>query len=219
MAKLKIAQVNSITATELHDLHVSPTLVGGYNVGGTGGNTSITGSQIQPTVKIGASSATTGSILAQKGIHRFRVYDGTDVGRCVLSNLPSANLTADTMSIQVNTNYLTGVEANAMVVSGASTSAYVTWSTSVGPGTPAVGQFITGLSNIVSNVTITAVNTTTNVTVGYASQVFTNVAASSCNISVFAERINNKFVHGFNGVRYRYHLEQPDANFVRVPFA
>lgn len=217
MAKLKIAHLDA--DNNLHDLKVSPTLVNGFNVGGTGGLTSITGPQIEPTVKIGAASAAAGSILAQKGIHRFRVTDGTNTGRCTLSNLPSANLTADTMSIQVNTNYLTDVTANAMVVSGASTEAYVTWTTSVGPGTPAVGQFITGLSNILSNATISAINTTTNVTVSYDSQVFTNVAASSCNISVFAERINNKFVHGFNGIRYRYHLAQPDADFVRVPFA
>lgn len=72
MAKLKIQKLNgSITV----DSYVSPTLIGGEHIGGTGGYTSQTIPTIQPTVKVGTATATVGSIIAQKGAHKFQVSD------------------------------------------------------------------------------------------------------------------------------------------------
>jgi hypothetical protein len=95
MAKLKITKNNGTT-----DAHVSPTLVNGSNIGGTGGLTSQTGLQIRPTVKIASNSAASGSILTQKGAHKFRVTDGTNTGICELVNLATPTA-ANTMSIVV----------------------------------------------------------------------------------------------------------------------
>ena len=91
MAKLKIAGINNGVPTD----RSSP---GG--IGGVGGLTSLSGNQIQPTVKIGSASAASGSIIAQKGMHKFRVTDGTTTGTCTLVNLATPTV-ANTMSIVV----------------------------------------------------------------------------------------------------------------------
>jgi hypothetical protein len=217
MAKLKITNTDS--SGQIHDKSVSPTLVNGFNVGGTGGNTSQTGSQIQPQVKIGSAGATTGSILAQKGRKEFRVYDGSTVGSCTLVNLATPTA-ADTMSIQIDTAALTTARANAMVASGASTTAYITNFTYAGPGALAVGQVVTG-TGATGTVTINAVSSSSNITVTYASQTFANVASSTFYTTLNASRITNRFVHDFgtattNPVKYRYHLAEPDSTFVKV---
>ena len=84
MAKLKITKtsVSYITVDEF----VSPTLVNGYHIGGTGGLIGQSGQQIAPVVYLMGSSQTTGSILFQKGAHKFRVTDGTYVGTATLVN-------------------------------------------------------------------------------------------------------------------------------------
>ena len=99
MAKLKITKTSA--SGVLVDAHISPTIVNGYNVGGTGGLTSQAGQQIRPYVKIGSASAAAGSILFQKGAHKFRVTDGTNTGTCTLANAGSGSLTANQMSITV----------------------------------------------------------------------------------------------------------------------
>lgn len=215
MAKLKIAHLAS--GGTLHDLKVSPTLVNGVNVGGTGGNTSITGQQIQPTVKVGASSATTGSILAQKGAHKFRVWDGSSAGVCTLVNrfTPTAN---DTMSIQVNTALLGS--ANVVATGGAQTFTYVNWATAnvAGPVTPAAGMTLTG-TGITGNVVIDSITTVAglaNANVTISSQTVSAQNFTDVDVSVCAWRISNKFVHDFSDTKYRYHLAAPDATFVQV---
>jgi hypothetical protein len=100
MAKLKIAGINNGTTT---DRYVSPILISGNHIGGTGGLTSLSTNTIQPAVKIGSASAGTGSIIAQKGIHKFRVTDGTNTGTCTLVNKASGSLAAGEMSIAVTT--------------------------------------------------------------------------------------------------------------------
>ena len=96
-----------ITVTEasngqIHDRYTSPQYINSAYVGGTGGVTSQTGRQIQPAVYITGGSATTGSILAQKGRKAFRVTDGSLTGECTLVN--TGNLTvAGTMSIEITT--------------------------------------------------------------------------------------------------------------------
>jgi hypothetical protein len=91
MAKLKIAGINNGVQT---DRGIASGL------GGVGGLTSLSGNQIQPTVKVGSASAASGSIIAQKGIHKFRVTDGTNIGICTLVNLATPTV-ANTMSIVV----------------------------------------------------------------------------------------------------------------------
>ena len=80
----------------------SATVDTGYPVGTAqvGGLTSISGNQIQPQVKVGSASAGAGSIIAQKGIRKFLVTDGSNEGVCALANTDVGNLTANTMSIE-----------------------------------------------------------------------------------------------------------------------
>ena len=240
MAKLKITHNNNGTPT---DAYVSPTLVGGVHFGGTGGNTTQTGYQIQPTVKIGTNSATTGNILFQKGSHKFRVSDNAspnNVGTCTLVNIPTPTA-SNTMSIQVNTAYLGGANANAYVSSGASTSAYITYNVSnlAAYSGPTVGQFVFG-TGATGNVTVTAINSTVggvgNITVSYPSQTFANISYltnTTINTGFMACRITNKFVYDFgsdgnlsdningsyNPNKYRYHLAGPTTTFVQVASA
>jgi len=238
MAKFNIQQT-SVDGI-VHDRYQSPVLVGGFHIGGVGGNTAQTGQQIQPMVKIGSNSATTGNIIAQKGSHKFRVTDNANppnVGKCILANIATP-VVANTMSIAVNTAVLTTAAANAYVASGASTSAYVTGFTVAGPVSLAVGQTITG-TGATGNVYITAINSASNVTITYTSQTFSNVASGTFNTTVYASKINSKFVwdwgtdgnrntttgtntfyaSGYNPNRYRYHLAAPTSIFVQVASA
>lgn len=96
MAKLKIAKTNS----GIHDAYTSPTLISGNHIGGVGGIVSQAGPQIHPQVKVGSASATDGSILRQKGTHKFLVTDGTNKGICTLVNLATPTA-PNTMSIGI----------------------------------------------------------------------------------------------------------------------
>ena len=96
MAKLKIAH-NDTT-----DKYVSPTLISGNYIGGTGGDTGQTLPTIAAKVKVGSNSAGDGFIIAQKGIRKFRVQDAlTNKGTCTLVNKASGSLAANEMSILV----------------------------------------------------------------------------------------------------------------------
>jgi P2-related tail formation protein len=82
MAKLKITKTRTgaagyeAGATIMVDRYAMTTQIPtGTYVGGTGGYTAQTGRQIQPTVKVGSAGATTGSIVTQKGAHKFQVAD------------------------------------------------------------------------------------------------------------------------------------------------
>ena len=99
MAKLKIANTNSVTG-QVVDSYTSPTLISGNHIGSVGGITSQVGPQIHPQVKIGTHAATDGSILCQKGAHKFLVTDGTYTGICKLVNLATPTV-ANTMSIGI----------------------------------------------------------------------------------------------------------------------
>jgi hypothetical protein len=76
MAKLKIQKLNGSTTV---DSYTGPTTVSGNYLGGVGGFTSQTIATIQPTVKVGAADATVGSIITQKGAHKFQVSDENTV--------------------------------------------------------------------------------------------------------------------------------------------
>lgn len=67
MAKFKVAHISADVGTY------------GISTGLTGGLTSLSGSQIQPRVKIGGGTEATGSILAAKGSKKFAVTDGATI--------------------------------------------------------------------------------------------------------------------------------------------
>lgn len=214
MAKLKITQTD--ISGQVHDSHTGPENVNGAYVGGTGGLTSQAGSQIQPTVKVGSAGVTTGSILAQKGIRKFRVTDGTNVSTCTLVNLATPTA-ADTMSIQVNVASLSGATITAYTAS-TSTVSYVTGFTQTGPVALAAGQVVTG-TGFTGVVTIGSLISASNVALSYTSQNNANVSGVVVSATVNASRITNRFVTDFASVKYRYHLATPDATFVEVKYA
>ena len=219
MAKLKITQTDS--SGQIHDRYTGPEYINNAFVGGTGGLTSQTGRQIQPKVKVGSGSATTGSILAQKGRKEFRVYDGTNISNCTLVNLATPTA-ADTMSIQVNVATLTGATITSLTAS-TSTVAYVTAFTQVGPVALAAGQVVTGTA-FTGVVTIGSIVSASNIALSYTSQTNANLTGVAVSSTINASRITNRYVHDFgtattNPIKYRYHLATPDSTFVEVKYA
>ena len=245
MAKLKITQTTSITNVTYPeptvDRYVSPVVIDGSHIGGTGGLTSQAGYQIAPTVKIGTNASAAGSVLAQKGSHKFRVTDGTNKGDCKLVNLATPTV-SNTMSIQVN--LATATAANLTTTTGSATTfAYVTYASAniAGPVAVTAGQVLTG-TGITGTVTIQTVSVAgglANANVSFTSQTVSNIAGTGTfSISCFASKINNKYVWDFgndgypvtstsgsftgganNPTRYRYRLATPDATFVQVASA
>jgi hypothetical protein len=197
----------------------------GNVIGGTGGLTSITGTQIRPNVYVsGASAATYGSIKQQKGRAKFLVTDGTYTGVCTLQNLPNANLSSTQMSIGVDTAYITYANVNA--AAGSQTYAYITYLTAnvTGPKAVAAGDYIRGTSitgNVIVN-TVTANTTTlqTNANVTFSSQSVSNVNnTSGLYVGGYAARLSNKFVRDFNGNKFQWTFGNPTATTVRIPGA
>jgi len=228
MAKLKITKTsNGVTI----DKYVSPTVVNGYHLGGTGGDTSQSGNQLQGQVHINGHTAGQGFIIAQKGIHKFLVQDASaNTGVCTLANTP--NPAAGQMNILVNLSTLTTANVvTAGNIAGGATSAYVTYtvSTVVGPvAAPRVGDYIIGFTGNASVAQVTAINATAagvgNVTVVASGNVGAQNSVTVTN-STYASRITNKFVYDFgndgNGYpnKFRYRLAAPDATFVQVQSA
>jgi hypothetical protein len=244
MAKLKISQTNSqqnVTYPQGRgDKFVSPTLIGGYPFGGVGGLTSQSGLQIQPQVYVNAvgGGSAAGSIIAQKGSHKFRVTDGTRTGTCQLVNSP--NLTAGQMNILITLSTVTASVASANVAGGA-TSTYVTWSgTPTGVyATPRVGDYIIGFAGNAAVARVTAINTASNVTIATGGNVGAQSSIAGVTNNTYASKITNKFVYdftsdgqpdstngtitfmtsGYNPNKYRYVLGAgagPNATFVKV---
>jgi hypothetical protein len=203
MAKLKIVNQTSQTSVTYPqpegDRYVSPTLINGNHIGGVGGLTSDTGLQIKPTVKVGSNGAAVGSILAQKGAHKFRVTDGTNTGTCVLTN--NTTLAANQMNLWANVCIIPSATMGSANVAGGATSATITWSagTTIGPVvTPRVGDYIVGfVSSSIGTygANVTAVNSPTSITVFVTG----NVAASTtlANAMTLVSRIDNKYIHDF----------------------
>jgi len=243
MAKLKITNTTSVTNVTYPqpegDRYTGPQYINGAYVGGTGGLTSQTGRQIQGQVYVKGSSSQQGSILAQKGSHKFRVQDaGGKIGVCTLVNSP--NPTAGQMNILLTLNNSTAAIAAANVA-GNATSTTVTFSSVTGPvALPRVGDYLSFGSapsaNIGTFTQVTAMNgsTATITTTG-------NVSASSVAVGVctYASKINNRHVwdwysdgqmdsttgtttfytNGYNPTRWRYHLATPDATFIQAQYA
>lgn len=99
MAKLKISSTPTGGGQQV-DMYTSPTLISGNHVGSVGGIRTQPGPQIAPQVKIGSASVATGSILRQKGAHKFLATDGTNTAICTLVNLATPTV-ANTMSIGI----------------------------------------------------------------------------------------------------------------------
>jgi len=234
MAKLKI----TVTSTDgiIHDRYTAPYQINGAYVGGTGGNTSQVGHQIQPTVKIGSNGAAAGSIMFQKGIHKFEVNDGTNVGKCTLVNLATPTVN-NTMSIAITLNTITSANVIAANVAGGATSTYVTYATAnvVGPATIGVNSTLLGLGGNTAGL-VTAVNPTVgglaNVTIALSGNVAAQTVAFANN-TAYASRITNRYVYdfgndgylstnisgGYNPTKWRYHLATPDSTYVMVAYA
>ena len=232
--KLKIAKTGPTGTPK--DQYVSPTIIDGAHFGGTGGLTSQAGYQIQPQVYITGGSSLPGSILAQKGAHKFQVTDGTLTGKCTLTNSP--NLTTGQMNILINLSTITSAAVTAANVVGGATSTYVTFTTTntTGPvSSPRVGDYIIGFTGNASVARVTAINTvgtSGNVTIAVLGNV-ANQTGVTITDSTYASRITNKFVYdfgndgslsdniagGYNPNKYRYRLASPDSTFVQVQSA
>jgi hypothetical protein len=213
--KLKITK-NSATT----DKQVSPILVGGNPIGGTGGLTSQTGYQISPQVYCTGGSSVAGSILRQKGAHKFYCTDGTRSQTLTLVNNPT--LAAGQMNILINLNASGAANITAANVAGGATGAYLTNDTRTPPTGPLVtarvGDYVRWASpsaNIASVVLVTAVNGVGNVTVAATG----NVAASTgttTTLSTYATRITNRCVYDFGGSKFFYRLGAPTTTYVQV---
>ena len=204
MAKLKIGNTTSVTNVTnpqpQGDRFISPTLINGNHIGGVGGLTSQAGLQIKPTVYLSGGSALPGSITAQKGIHKFRVTDGTRTGICKLTNAIDSSLTAGQMNLWANICIIPSATMASANVAGGATSATVTWSsTPIGPvATPRVGDYLVGFTSSsigAYGAVVSAVNSATSVTVTTTG----NVAAQTvlANTMTLVSRIDNKYIHDF----------------------
>lgn len=228
MAKLKIQKTytNPDATTTTVDSYVSPTLINGNHIGGTGGNED----QTLPTIACsflrdaGGSVENNAYILFQKGMRKFEVNNTAEdsTTTATLVNALAAELTAaNTMVIRATVATFAGANvANIGTGGGGYVNnrefAYVTWVAGnvAGYATPTVGYQIDGTS-LTGNVTIVAVNSATNVTVSCATQ---TVSAEQASVSeTFAvSRITNKYVLDWSNTKWRYWLSAPYTDAVSV---
>jgi hypothetical protein len=217
MAKLKIQHTytNPDATTTTVDSYVSQTQINGTNIGGTGGDTD----QTIPTIRVSflrdtGGAVDTGYIITQKGMRKFEVNNSSDANTTVatLVNLTSAELTAaNTMALVANVATIAGANV-ANIGAGIAnnrTTAYVTWTSAnvTGYSTPSTEHQLNG-TGLTGNVTIIAVNTSTNVTVSFTNQTVSNAQATlteQFNVS----RISNKYVWEWDNTKWRYYLGTP----------
>ena len=219
MAKLKISKTptgNTGTGLIRTDQKTGPETITSGGITGTpgsvGGIYTQAGAQIHPQVDTG-NGPTNGSILRQKGAHKFLCTDGTTQKICKLvpSRVPDGG--AGQMSIPVYTATLSG---NIADTAGVQTTSYLRYLVSsvqgsgikVGAAVHNVGQSISG------NVTITAINATVggygNVTISFTPQ-DGDVPTTNYTMQVgfYASRITNRWVSDFSGNKYRYWSQSP----------
>ena len=220
MAKLKIQKTaNGITV----DSFVSNIQINGSRIGGTGGDTD----QTVPTIRISFLRATgaaldTGYIIAQKGSQKFQVNNSSDANTTVVSlvNRQASELTAaNTATIVANTMVITGANlANIGTGSGSFTNnrtfAYITYATAnvAGNSSPGIGYQFTGNSGFLTgNVTVVAINSTTNVTVSCTDQTVTANTTGRIQVTnqFNVKRISNKYVLDWANEKWRYYLGNP----------
>jgi hypothetical protein len=217
MAKLKISKTNSVTGVQV-DKKTGPETITSSGITGTpgsvGGIYTQAGAQIHPQVDTG-NGPTDGSILRQKGAHKFLCTDGTTKKICKLvpSRVPDGG--PGQMSIPVYTATFNG---NIADTAGAQTSSYLRYQVSslqgsasalkVGTVIHNVGQSING------NVIVTAINATVggygNVTVAFSLQDGDPPSGNyTMEAGFYASRITNRWVYDFNGNKYRYWNQAP----------
>ena len=232
-----MARALKITNTEaynsqIHDRYTSPNQINSAYIGGTGGNTSQTGRQIQPIVFCVGGTQGTGSIITQKGRKEFFVTDGTLAKQCALINgantviTSTTGLTANTMVIIADVSAISAANIAAANVAGGATVGFVTYANTAITGfqNPAVGSSILGFSGNAAAAVVVAVNATANngtlcnVSVSLLGNVASQTAVAVTN-SFYVQRISNKFVHDWLNVKYRYHLATADTTFVKVAYA
>lgn len=302
MAKLKIQKTNGSIVVDSYANNQKLTSAGvasgvGTHEGGVGGFTSQTIATVQPTVKVRTADATTGSIIAQKGAHKFQVSDentlqdeeivagqeyrissvsGTNwaqfgaganantndvftakiagsaavvddgtvqnVAVCTLVNLVTPTA-ANTMSIVCTAANVSNANiANIGATGSNRTTAFLTWNAGdVVGGTSnfKVGQTINLInSNVTGNLTITTINSATNLTVTTDTTQTIPVGNTSAFTATFqASKISNKYVWDFlnggtaessttggftgstNPNRFRYWFGEPSDTFVKVKSA
>jgi len=225
MAKLKISKTptgNTGIGLTRTDQRTGPTQITSSGVtgypGSVGGIYTQAGAQIHPQVDTG-NGAGDGSILRQKGAHKFYCTDGTTKRICKLvpSMVPDGGVDANgigQISIPVYTAVISG---NIADTAGAATSSYLYYDTAtVQGGGIKVGANVMGATqqSINGNVTITAVNATVggrgNVTIAFSSQ-DGDVPAEDVTFQVgfFADRITNRWVSDIKGNKYRYWSQLP----------
>lgn len=184
--------------------------------GSVGGIYTQAGPQIHPQVDTG-NGATDGSILRQKGAHKFYCTDGTTKRICKLvpSMVPDGGVVngIGQISIPVYTTVLNN--ANVTARGSAATSTYLTYEVSLTTGGTSgikLGANVMG-TGISGNVVISAINTTSagigNVTVNFSSQVVTGETSQSFYTGFFADRISNRWVWDIQGNKYRYWNQTP----------
>ena len=225
MAKLKIQHTytGANATTIVTDSFVSPTQINGTNIGGTGGDTD----QTVPTIRIRflravGAALDTGYIITQKGSQKFEVNNSSDANTTVVSlvNRQAGELTAaNTATIVANTMIITGANlANIGTGSGSFTNnrtfAYITYATAnvAGNSSPGIGYQFSGNSGFLTgNVTVVAINSTTNVTVSCTDQTVTaNTTGRIQVVNQFnVKRISNKFVSDWDNEKWRYYLGAP----------
>lgn len=275
MAKLKIQKTNQTSGftSNVVDSYTGPETINSNYLGGVGGFTSQTVATIQPSVKIRGETATTGSIVFQRGMRKFLVTDENTVndeslvvgqnyrissvgstdwvatgaganantndifqaiavgsgsgtaqnaGVCTLVNALASELsTANTMVIRTTVSTITGANvANIGAGGGDYTNnreyAYVSWVAGniTGYATPTVNHQIVGTA-LTGNVTIVAVNTSTNVTVSCATQTVSN-AQADISETFAASKINNRYVYDWSNNKWRYWFAAPYTDGVSV---
>lgn len=165
-----------------------------------------------------------------------------NVNQCILVNLATPTA-ANTMSIvctaaNVSNANVGNIGAN---LSLNRTTAYITWNTGDVVGGTAnfeIGQTINLInSGITGTVTISTINSTSNLTVSLGSAQTVSANTTAFTSTFQASKISNKYVWdflnggtaessstgGFTGAnnpnRFRYHLAEPTDTFVKVNYA
>lgn len=222
--KLKISKTptgNTGTGTTRTDRYTGPKQITSGSVtgypGGVGGIYTQAGPQIHPQVDTG-NGPTNGSILRQKGAHKFYCTDGTTKRICKLvpSMVPDGGVVngIGQISIPVYTAVILG---NIADTSGAQTSSYLYYDVASVQGAGiAIGANVMGATqqSISGNVTITAINATVggrgNVTIAFSSQDGDPPSGDvTFQVGFFADRISNRWVWDIKGNKYRYWSQLP----------
>jgi hypothetical protein len=236
--KLKISKTpvgNTGTGTTRTDQYTSPISITSGSItghpGGVGGIYTQAGPQIHAQVDIG-NGATDGSLLTQKGAHKFLCTDGTTtltaglsqdakgrnvrICRLVPSQVPDGGVVngVGQVSVPVYTAVISGNIADTM---GAQTSSYLRYDVASVQGAGIkIGANVMGATgqSISGNVVITAINATVggrgNVTIAFSSQDGDPPSGDyTLQVGFFASRISNRWVHDFAGNKYRYWSQLP----------